>query len=72
MYRHPIYSSENFLKFENSFNDVIEHLNPSALQYYIAGDFNIDLLKYMIDSKIKAYADMLYNNFCNLLIDKPT
>ena len=72
MYRHPTYSSENFQKFENSFNDVIEHLNSRALQYYIAGDFNIDLLKYMIDSKIKAYADMLLSNSCNLLIDKPT
>ena len=37
----------------------------------MAGDFNIDLLKYMIDSKIKAYANMLLSNFCNLLIDKP-
>ena len=26
----------------------------------------------MIDSKIKAYADMLLSNSCNLLIDKPT
>ena len=72
VYRHPTYSSENFQKFENSFNDVIEHLNSSALPYCIAGDFNIDLLKYMIDSKIKAYADMLLSNSCNLLIDKPT
>ena len=59
VYRHPIYSSENFPKFENSFNAVIEYLNSSVLQYYIAGDFNIDLLKYMIDSRIKVYADML-------------
>ena len=72
VYRHSTYSFENFLKFENSFNDVNEHLNSSALPYYIAGDFNIDLLKYMIDSKIRAYADMLLNNSCNLLIDKPT
>ena len=72
VYRHPIYSSENFQKFENSFNDVIEHLNSSALPYCIAGDFNIDLLKYMIDSKIKAYADMLLSNSCNLFIYKPT
>ena len=71
---HPIYSSENFQKFDNSFNDVIEHLNSSALPYCIAGDFNIDFLKYMIGSKIKAYADMLLSNSCNLLIiiDKPT
>ena len=54
MCRHPTYSSENFQKFENFFNDVIEHLNSSALPYCIAGDFNIDLLKYMMDSKIKA------------------
>ena len=72
VYRHPTYSSKNFLKFENSFNDVIEHLNSSALQYCIAGDFNIDLLKYMIDSIIKAYADMLLSNSCHLLIDIPT
>ena len=72
MYRHPTYSCENFQKFENTFNDVIEHLNLSALPYCIAGDFNIDLLKYMIDSKIKAYADMLLSNSCKLLIDKPT
>ena len=72
VYHHPTYPSENFLKFEKSFNDVIEHLNSSAVQYYIAGDFIIDLLKYMIDSKIKAYADMLLSNSCNLLIDKPT
>ena len=67
VYRHPTYSSENFLEFENSFNDVIEHLNSSALQYYTAGDFNIDLLKYMIDSKIKAYADMLLSIYADIL-----
>ena len=72
VYRHPTYSSENFQKFENSFNDVIGHLNSNALPYCIADNFNIDLLKYMIDSKIKAYADMLLRNSCKLLIDKPT
>ena len=72
MCRHPTYSSENFLKFENSFNDVFEHLNSNALPYCIAGDFNTDFLKYMIDSKIKAYADMLLSNSCSLLVDKPT
>ena len=45
VHRHPTYSSENFEKFENFFNDVIEHLNSNASPYYIAGDFNIDLLK---------------------------
>ena len=60
VYRHPTYSSENFQKFENSFNDVIEHLNSSALPC----NFNIDLLKYMINSEIKAYADMLLSNSC--------
>ena len=64
MYRHPTYSSENFQKFENSFYDVIEHFNSNALSYYVAGDFNIDLLKYTIDSKIKAYVDMLLSNSC--------
>ena len=72
MYRHFTYSFENFQKLKNSFNDVIKHLNSSTLPYYIAGDFNIDLLKYKIDSKIKAYADMLLSNSCKLLIDKPT
>ena len=38
VYRQTTYSSENFQKFENSFNDVIEHLNSSALPYCIAGD----------------------------------
>ena len=69
VYRHPTYSSENFLKFENSFNDFIEHLSSSTLPYCIAGDFNIEIFKYMIDSKIKAYANMLLSNSCKLLID---
>ena len=43
VYRHPNYSSENFQKYENSFNDVIEHFNSNALPYYITGDINIDL-----------------------------
>ena len=72
VHRHPTYSSENFQKFENSVNDIIEHLNSSALPYCIAGDFNNDLLKYMIDSKIKAYVDMLLSDSCKLFIDKPT
>ena len=72
VYRHSAYSSENFQKFENFFNDVIEHLNSSALSYCIAGDCSIDLLKYMIDTKIKAYADILLSNSCKLLFDKPT
>ena len=72
VYRHPTYSSKNFQKFENSFNDVIEHFDSSALPYFIGGDFNINLLKYLIDSKIKAYTHMLLSNSCKLLIDKPT
>ena len=64
--------SENFQKFENFFNDVIEHFNSNVLPCYIAGDLNIDLLKYTIDSKINTYVDLLLSNSCKLLIDKPT
>ena len=56
MYRHLTYPSENFQKFENFINDVIEHFNLNALPYDIAGDFNIDLLKYMIDQSICRHA----------------
>ena len=69
IYRHP---RHNFEKFQYAFVNSIEKLNKNNTKFYIFGDFNINLLQYQNDSKIKLYVDLLNCYDCRYLLTKPT
>ena len=42
-----------FQKVKNSVGRIIEHFNSKGVWLYMAGDFNVDLLEYVNETKIK-------------------
>ena len=69
IYRHPGYS---YNEFQDAFLKSIDQINKINKNFYIFGDFNIDLLKYNSNSATKFYVDSLTSNNCRSVIDKPT
>ena len=69
MYLHSAPLSDNFQKFKNFFNAVINQIIQKMLCFYIAGHF--DLLKYINGTETNSYGDILLSNSCENLIDKP-
>jgi len=62
----------NFQNFQLSFEDTIGKLNKVKPEYYISGDFNIDLLKSVNNQNIKTYYDSLISLGCIPIIRHPT
>ena len=50
VYRHP---RHNYLQFQNVFKNTIDKLNKNKEKYYIAGDFNINLINYSRSNPVK-------------------
>ena len=69
IYRHP---RHNFEQFQYALLNSIEKLNKLNYKYYILGDFNLNLLQYHNDPKIKLYVDLLSFYDCQYLLTKPT
>ena len=67
IYRHP---TCNLSAFTSEFETMLKEI--SQYEFYILGDFNIDLLKYSEHLLSEEYLNMLYSNNLRPLITKPT
>ena len=65
IYRHP---SHDFSDFQLAFEKTLFNLNNYKCNYYICGDFNIDLHKH----RTQSYIDTIGSLGCNQLITSPT
>ena len=69
IYRHPNHNYETFCE---KLCETIDNLNKAKVDYYITGDFNIDIMKYKLASDVTSYVNNLNSVGCNICIDKPT
>jgi len=55
-----------------NFGKTLSKLNQTNKKFYVAGDFNLNLLKQSTDNKINQYCDFLNSFNCFCTVDKPT
>ena len=72
VYRHPVYVAEHLECFSKAMEKLFSKLSSNNKEFYIMGDFNIDLLKAHSNSFIKNYADNLISYSVKCTINKPT
>ena len=53
VYRHPVYVAEQLESFSKAMEELFSKLSSNNKEFYIMGDFNIDLLKAHSNSFIK-------------------
>ena len=70
IYRHP--HANNLNDFIDYLKDCLISLNNENKNVYIAGDFNIDLIKYDNNLKIRDFCDLLTSHCFLPLITQPT
>ncbi|MCH2406285.1 MAG: hypothetical protein MK200_08855, partial [Nitrosopumilus sp.] len=70
MYRHP--HANNIDDFSTYVNKCLTRLNKESKEVYIAGDFNIDLLKYESNAKYREFYNLMTSNGYLPLIIQPT
>ena len=70
IYRH--HHSYNIDDFSMYLNKCLTKLNKESKEVYIAGDFNIDLLKYEINIKYREFYNLMTSNGFLPLIIQPT
>jgi exonuclease III len=71
--KHPTLSpNDQFLQFLELFNNTVEHLSSPNIEILIAGDFNIDVLKYQNCNMATTYIDSLFSNGLLQSMIKPT
>ena len=59
VYRHPVYVPEQLESFSKAMEELFSKLSSNDKEFYIMGDFNIDLLKAHSNFFIKNYPDNL-------------
>ena len=69
IYRHPSSKLEHF---HDILKEKLEYISRSGFETYIAGDTNINFLKYATDKKTSDYLDMLFSFGFMPLITKAT
>ena len=70
LYRHPHYNNtESFLDYVGN---CLMQLNKENKEVYITGDFNLDLLRYETNPKIKEFYNLMPSNSFLPLITQPT
>jgi Reverse transcriptase (RNA-dependent DNA polymerase) len=70
---HPnLTSTELFENFSEILSNTINSLLDDNLQFYLLGDFNIDILKYNSNSRATNYVDLLFSFGLLQVITKPT
>ena len=72
VYRHPIYRSEEIEKFSEALTNNLRQINLSTSNFFILGNFNLDLLKVDNNNSIRKYVNDLISCSCKCVIDKPT
>ena len=72
IYRHPVYIVNQLELFNKALDEIFLHLNMSKTEFYILGDFNIDLLQAHSNHTIRNYANTLISYSVKCTIDKPT
>ena len=70
IYRHPHYN--NIDLFSEYVNNCLTKIHKENKEVYIAGDFNIDLLKYETKSKYRDFYNLMTSNGYLPLITQPT
>ncbi len=69
VYRHPGKTYETFC---DRFCAQLDSLNRNKKDYYICGDFNVNLLKFNLASNVTNYMTAISSMGCNIMVDKPT
>ena len=69
-YRHPKKTSDE--TYINKLQDSIGKISKEHKNVIILGDFNYNLLKYSHDPKVKQFADTMFENSLQPVINKPT
>ena len=64
-YHHPVYVTEQLESFSKAMEELIFKLSSNNKEFYIMGDFNIDLLKVHSNSFIKKLPDNLISYSVN-------
>ena len=72
VYRHPVYVAEHLECFSKAMEELFSKLSSNNKEFYIMGDFNIDLLKAHSNYFIKNYADNLISYSVKCTINKST
>ena len=72
VYRHPVQTVEQIELFSRALTNIFHELNSKKSEFYVLGDFNIDLIKIKSNNRIKTYADDLIGSAVKCLINQPT
>ena len=71
--KHPSYSlSESYSQFVNLLSNICNELINTKKQFYLLGDFNLNLLEYNKCSQVTEYIDLLFSFGLIQIISKPT
>jgi hypothetical protein len=71
--QHPVHnSSVQFDIFVESLSNILNSLTTGRTNFYIVGDFNLDLLKHSSNQRISEYNDLLFSYGSLQIITKPT
>ena len=68
-YRQP---AGNINVFENSLKTLLSFKKDSSKQIHLTGDFNLNLLDYKTNAKVKSYLDLIFSHSFIPLINRPT
>ena len=68
-YRQP---AGNIKVFENCLNNLLSTKKHNNKTVYLTGDFNLNLLDYKTNAKVKSYLDIVFSHSFMPLINKPT
>ena len=72
VYRHPVQTVEQIDLFSRALTNIFHELNSKKSEFYVSGDFNIDLTKIKSNNRIKTHADDLIGSALKCLINRPT
>ena len=70
IYRHNFVS--NYDQFTQKFCDILLSLNERKKNYYIVGDFNINLMKFNLAGNVTKYMNAISCTGCGVFINQPT
>ena len=72
VYRHPGYIVNQIELFTKAIKKFFLNMSNKKMEFYLVGDFNIDLLIFHCNQIIKTYADNLLGYSVKCCINKPT